>query len=361
VQRDTAREVDLTNMNALRHPPRARGRTLWILLAILAVICVIVLRPFISPLLWAAFVAYASWPLYRQVRRLCSGRESLAAFVMTALVTLVLVVPFVWLAILLTDEVSRAYQGLMAYRDAGTMGLPPLVRNLPWAGEVMQHAVDRYSADPVLIRTLLIDWAQRLHVELLEMASGIGRNAMKLLTMIVSIFFFYRDGEGVARQAARVIDRFFARRLAHYLETAGAMVKAALLGLLVTAVVQGAIAGIGFALFRVEAPVLLGLLTAVASIIPIVGTFLVWGPASLWLAATGHGWLALGLFMWGLVVVHPSDNILRPLLISTSTQLPFLLVMFGVVGGLAALGLVGLIIGPVVLAVATAVWHEWAD
>jgi predicted PurR-regulated permease PerM len=351
----------LTDKNALHPARRAPRRTLWILLAVLVVLCVLVLRPFLSPLLWAAIVAYASWPLYRHVRRLCRGRDSLAALSMTALVSLVLVVPFAWLAILLTDEVSRAYQGLMAYRDAGTMVLPPFVRDLPWAGDVMQHAVDRYSADPVLIRTLLIDWVQRLHVELLEMASGIGRNAIKLLTMIVSIFFFYRDGEGVARQADRVIDRFFAQRLARYMEAAGAMLKAALLGMLVTAVVQGAIAGIGFALFRMEAPVLLGLLTAVASIIPIVGTFLIWGPASLWLAATGHGWLALGLFAWGLVVVHPSDNILRPLLISTSTRLPFLLVMFGVVGGLAALGLVGLIIGPVVLAVATAVWHEWAD
>ena len=138
------------------------------------------------------------------------------------------------------------------------------------------------------------------------------------------------------------------------------MLKSAIFGLLVTAIAQGAIAGIGFALFRVEAPVLLGVLTAIASIIPVVGTFLIWGAASAWLAATGHLWLALGLFTWGVLIVHPTDNILRPLLISTSTQLPFLLVMFGVVGGLAAFGLVGLIIGPVVLAIATAVWREWA-
>ena len=138
------------------------------------------------------------------------------------------------------------------------------------------------------------------------------------------------------------------------------MLKAAVFGLLVTAIVQGALAGIGFALFRVDAPVLLGALTAIASIIPIVGTFLVWGSASVWLAVTGHLWLALGLFAWGLVVVHPADNILRPLLISTSTRLPFLLVMFGVIGGLAAFGLVGLIMGPVALAIATAVWREWA-
>jgi predicted PurR-regulated permease PerM len=334
---------------------------LWALLALLLVMCVLVLRPFLSPLLWAAILAYTSWPLYRRMRRLCRGRESIAALVMTSLVLLVIVVPLAWLALLLIDEVARAYQGLMAYRAAGTLVVPPFVHNLPWAGVAIQKAVNRYSADPELIRTLLIDWVQRLHVELLAMASVIGRNVLKLLTMVIAIYFFYRDGDELVREGARVIDRFFARRLARYLEAAGAMLKAALFGLLVTAVAQGALAGIGYAIFGVEAPVLLGVLTAIASIVPVVGTFLVWGSASAWLLATGHVWPALGLLAWGLVVVNPADNILRPLMISTSTRLPFLLVMLGVVGGLAALGLVGLIIGPVVLAVATAVWHEWAD
>jgi predicted PurR-regulated permease PerM len=131
--------------------------------------------------------------------------------------------------------------------------------------------------------------------------------------------------------------------------------------LLVTTIPQGAIAGAGFAVFHVEASVLLAMLTAVASIIPILGTFLIRGSASAWLVATGHVWAALGLFAWGVVLVHSADNILRPLPICTSTRLPFLLVMFGVIGGLAAFGLVGLTIGPVVLAIATAVWREWAD
>lgn len=350
----------MTDNKALEPLPRAGNGSLWALLAFLVVICAIVLRPFLTPLLWAAIVAYASWPLYRHVRRLCRGRESVAALLMTALVAFVLIVPLVWLAMQLTDEVARAYQGFLAYRAAGTLALPAFVRGIPWVGDVIQQAFDRYSADPLLIRSLLMDWAQRLHVELLALASGIGRNGIRLVLMIVSIFFLYRDGDAMAGQVARVVERFFAQRLVGYVGAAGAMLKAAIFGLLVTAVVQGAIAGVGFAVFHVEAPVLLGVLTAVASVIPLVGTFLVWGSASAWLATTGHLWAALGLFGWGVVLVHPADNILRPLLISTSTRLPFLLVMFGVVGGLAAFGLVGLIIGPVALAVATAVWREWA-
>ena len=351
----------MTDESGSQPVPRSPGGSLWALLAVLVVLCAIVLRPFLTPLLWAAIVAYASWPLFRHVRGLCRGRTSVAALLMTALVSIVLVVPLIGLAVLMTDEVARAYQSLVAYRAAGTMVLPAFVRGIPWFGDAIQQSFDRYLADPLLIRNVLMDWAQRLHVELLALASSIGRNAARLFLMLVSIFFFYRDGDEVAGQAARVIDRFFARRLVRYLDAAGTMLRAAIFGLLITAIVQGALAGIGFAVFRVQAPVLLGVLTAIASIIPIVGTFLIWGSASAWLALAGHVWMALGLFLWGVIVVHPADNILRPLLISTSTRLPFLLVMFGVVGGLAAFGLVGLIIGPVVLALATAVWREWAD
>jgi predicted PurR-regulated permease PerM len=107
--------------------------------------------------------------------------------------------------------------------------------------------------------------------------------------------------------------------------------------------------------------VLLGALTAAASIVPVVGTLLVMAPASLALFATGHLWPALGLIAWGTLLVHPVDNVLRPLLISNATKLPFLLVMFGVLGGLAAFGLIGVFIGPIALALAVAVWREWLE
>lgn len=128
-----------------------------------------------------------------------------------------------------------------------------------------------------------------------------------------------------------------------------------------TQLVQGAIAGIGYAVVGVDAPVLLGALTALASVVPVVGTFLVWGVVAAALMLTGHAWPGVALLVWGTVLVNPADNLLRPLLISNATQMPFLLVMFGVIGGLAAFGLVGLFVGPVALAVATAVWREWLN
>jgi predicted PurR-regulated permease PerM len=109
----------------------------------------------------------------------------------------------------------------------------------------------------------------------------------------------------------------------------------------------------------VRAPVLLGALTAVVSLAPLVGTSLVWGPICIWLLMSDHPWPALALLAWGVILVHPIDNVIRPLVISNVTHIPFLLVMFGVLGGLAAFGLIGLFLGPVILALGYAVWQEW--
>jgi len=233
------------------------------LLALVATLCAAVLRPFAIPLIWAAIVAYTSWPLYRRLRSLCRDRDSLAALVMTVLVALVIVVPLTWLVLLLTDEVASVYRAMIAFRAAGSMTIPPFIQAIPWLSESIQETLDRYLAEPILIRSLIVDWAQSLHSELLAVAGGVGRNAAKLLLSIVSVFFFYRDGEVLVKQAARVLERFFPDRLNRYLNAAGAMLKAVIFGLLVTAMVQGAIAGIGFVVFGVEAPVLLGMLTAI--------------------------------------------------------------------------------------------------
>ena len=119
---------------------------------------------------------------------------------------------------------------------------------------------------------------------------------------------------------------------------------------------------------RLEAPrladsptsVLFGALTGILSVVPMVGTGVVWGSLSIYLAVTGHIWKAVILAIWGLVLVHPTDNILRPLLISNATRVPFLLVMFGVFGGMAAFGLVRALVGPIILAMGLAAWREWA-
>jgi predicted PurR-regulated permease PerM len=173
------------------------------------------------------------------------------------------------------------------------------------------------------------------------------------------LFFFYRDGETIATQADQVIEGFFADRLNPYVVTAGKMTRAVVYGLLITAITQGVLAGIGYWVVGLAAPVLLGALTGILSIVPLVGTAIVWVPVGLYLLSVGLVWKGILMLTWGAVLVHPADQVLRPILISNATRVPFLIVMFGALGGLEAFGLFGLFTGPVVLAIAMAIWREW--
>ncbi|MEA3276350.1 MAG: AI-2E family transporter, partial [Pseudomonadota bacterium] len=127
-----------------------------------------------------------------------------------------------------------------------------------------------------------------------------------------------------------------------------------------TALAQGALAGLGYWVAGAGAPVLLGALTALLALVPF-GAPLVWGSVGVWLLLTDAFWPGVGVLLWGALVVSMIDNLVRPLAISSSTRIPFLAVFIGVLGGLQAFGLVGLFIGPVILAVMLAVWREWLE
>ena len=188
-----------------------------------------------------------------------------------------------------------------------------------------------------------------------------GRGVGKLLIVMLTLFFFYRDGEYIRRQCRLVVTKLFDDRLDTYVNTAGAMTRAVLYGFLITAFAQGLIAGVGYAILGLHGSVLLGAMTGILSVVPLLGTALVWGPLGAYLLITGHIWKGIILLMWGLLLVHPTDNVLRPLLISNATHVPFIIVMFGVIGGVAATGLVGVFVGPIVLALGLAIWRGWVS
>jgi predicted PurR-regulated permease PerM len=134
--------------------------------------------------------------------------------------------------------------------------------------------------------------------------------------------------------------------------------QAVLYGLILTALLQGTLAGLGYWAAGIRAPVLLGVVTVILALIPF-GAPLVWGSVCIWLLLVGETWAGAGLALWGMLVVSQIDNLLRPLVISSVTRIPYLLVLFGVLGGISAFGLIGLFLGPITIAVLLAVWREW--
>jgi predicted PurR-regulated permease PerM len=206
----------------------------------------------------------------------------------------------------------------------------------------------------------LIQWMKPWVDQSLRLLGDIGLTAFKFAFALLTAFFLYRDGEDLLQQFGRLLHGLLGARADAYLHAVGGTIRAVLYGLVLTALAQGALAGLGYWAAGVHAPAILGVLTVIFALIPF-GTPLVWGAVSLWLLASGDTLAAAGLAAWGALVVSQIDNLLRPMVISSATRIPYILVLFGVLGGIAAFGLVGLFLGPIVIAVMLAVWREWSE
>jgi predicted PurR-regulated permease PerM len=327
------------------------------LLAVLVILGFQVLEPFIVPIVWAAILGYVSWPAYQWVLGRCRGRTIIASLIMTIAITAAVIVPLAWLIVIMRVEVVRAYQALHTLLANGTQ-LPPALLRLPWIGDQLTDLSARMAEDPHTLGTELHDWAERSFSGIALVLGGVGKNVVKLFFAVLSLFFVYRDGQRFASQFARVLEQVLGPRVHNYLQAIGPTVKAVVYGLVLAAVAQGVLAGLGYWAAGVGAPVFLAILTIVCGLLPFVVPIL-WGSVGFWLIATGHMAAGIGLLVWGTLVVSWIDNIVRPFVISRETRIPFLLVMFGVIGGVAAFGLVGLFIGPVILAMLIAIWREW--
>jgi predicted PurR-regulated permease PerM len=191
------------------------------------------------------------------------------------------------------------------------------------------------------------------------MVGDFGLNALRLGIALLTSFFLFREGDRLLEQLRGIMHGLLGNRVQAYFEAVGDTTRAVVYGLLLAALAQGLLAGLGYWVAGVRAPVFWGAATAVVALIPF-GAPVVWGSIGVWLLLKGQVSAGVGLLLWGALAVSWIDNLVRPLVISGVAKIPFLLVLFGVLGGLAAFGLIGLFVGPVILAVLLALWREWA-
>jgi predicted PurR-regulated permease PerM len=307
---------------------------------------------FIAPLAWAALLAFIFYPLYTRLTRWLQGRNGLAAFLLTTGVILAVMVPTVFVIILLANESAALYQRSTEFFN----------------GPGMREAVDRLRASTParawgLWSRVLQDW----NVDLADMAAK-GTNAVSsflvsqaadilknVAAFIIdfflttfTLFFFFRDGArmvGGIRDLLPMEPEHKDLVLQRLHETLSAVVQ----GTLITAAAQGALAGVGFAALGVPFAVFLGCASAFASLLPFGAPF-VWGAVAIYLGAIGFIARAIILIAWGILVVGTIDNFVRPLLIGGSTEIPTILLFFGILGGLQAYGFLGVFLAPVVIA-----------
>jgi predicted PurR-regulated permease PerM len=331
-----------------------------VLLIGLVVLAFRIVQPFLAAIAWALILCYVTWPAYVRLRSAVGNRHNIAALLMTALLGSALVVPLAWLVLLLEGELINLYDALAAKIALGPIVLPESVRELPMIGDELQHIVDRFGDSPEALNAEAARLAGEWRDEITGIVGGVGKNMAKFGFALLTAFFVYRDGEALLAQVTAGMRMLVGDRESDYVDAAGATTRAVVFGIVLTALAQGFLAGIGYWIFGAPSPIFLAAITTLVALIPF-GTPFAWGLVALWMIINGDFWGGVGLAMWGTFLVSWVDNIIRPMVISSATRIPFIIVMFGVLGGLASFGMVGLFIGPVVLAVLLAVWREWMD
>ncbi len=318
-----------------------------------------IIKYFIVPVLWACIIAYMTWPIYKRFQRFCGeNRPTLSASLMSLMLVLVVGLPFTFAIFLLQHEGRTLFFDIQRQLASGHLTVPDLIRDLPIVGKEISRVVNEVNSNPSSLFSNISVWIQG-HLNYGKFVLGeITRNLVKLGFAIMSLFFFYRDGQTIVHQVSKALEKMIGPRIQHYVDTISETTRAVVYGVGLTAVAQAILAGVSYYFAGVPNPMVMTIMTFLMALIPF-GPPLAYGAVSLWLFSQGQTVEAIGVMVWGVCIVSTADNVIRPLVISGATQIPFLLIMFGVLGGLASFGLVGLFIGPVILAVLLAIWREW--
>lgn len=314
---------------------------LGLMVALLGAAVAVVLAPFLVSMLWAGILAFATWPLYLRLLRVAGNRAWLIALGMTLLMSAVVVLPTLWLFFLLQQDAGTLADHLAAEMTAGRLRPPAFVASLPLVGRDLAAWLQAMLSEPTRWQTEIKSLIGKLDTETWALVGGVGKNLVKLGFALFTLFFVYLHGHSLLEQARTVLKGLLGERTQGYVDAVANTTRAVVYGIVLTAIVQGAVAGLGYWVAGLPAPATLAAVTVLIALIPF-GTPLVWGTAGLWLLFTGQTTAGIGLLLWGLLVVSWVDNVVRPMLLSRGSNVPFILALFGVLGGLAAFGLVGL-------------------
>jgi predicted PurR-regulated permease PerM len=326
-------------------------------LALLGYALLRIFRPFLGPILWAFLLAFLLFPLNQRLRARVKGRRWLAALLLTLAVTLVIVIPVVVGAVAFARQAVELGQGVSRWASEHRIGGVEDILKLPLIGSTITWLEKDAALDAAQVQAWLVEAAQAAVQFLLVHSRDFLLGALGLfgdltLTLFV-LFFFFRDGDDTARRIRGLIP-LNPRRKAQLDRRLQDVTRAVVFGTVVTALVQGLLLGIGFWITGLPSPVVFGVVGTISSFVPLVGTTLVWLPAAIYLFAKGVLWKAIFMAAWGALVVGSADNFLRPFLVSGKAEIGTLTVFFGVLGGLATFGMIGLFLGPVILALALA-------
>jgi predicted PurR-regulated permease PerM len=315
---------------------------------------------FLEPVFWAIVLAILFGPMHERIVRAVGGRRSLGAVFSLLAVTLLVIVPLVGVGAAVTAEATTLYRRIASGEIDVAAPLHTAEQWLPRVNDFLEGI----QIDLDRVREGLENAAVSVSQFVASQAIVVGQGALSVLVLfaltLYLLFFFFRDGDRIIEMLIRAMplgDPRERRLFSRFAQVARATVK----GTLVVGIIQGTLGGLAFWILGLSGPVLWGVVMTVLSLLPAVGSVLVWGPAAIYLLATGAVVKGIVLIVLGGLIIGTIDNVLRPLLVGRDTHMPDYLILLSTLGGLVLFGLSGFVIGPVIAALFITVWEMFTE
>ncbi|UTH73940.1 AI-2E family transporter [Chromobacterium sp. IIBBL 290-4] len=330
------------------------------ILALLVVSCLKVLQPFLGALTWAAIIAISVWPLYGKLKLRLRGRHKLAALLVVLGLSCALAIPIGLMALTLADtlpHLANLAHDLTSFRLPDP---PAWLSNFPLAGESLRNLWLSTQADLPGFFDKVRPAVQKAGLWLLSGGANLGLSLLEIVLAIVVAGLLLINGDKLWDLVERIVVRLGGETAGDLPEVIARTIRSVTTGVVGTALAQTILCVVGLLIAGVPGALVLGFVCFVIAVAQ-MPTLIVWLPAALWVFYTGHTGLAVFLTVWGFLLINTIDNFLKPLLISQGAQMPLSVIFLGVIGGLIAWGVIGLFIGPTLLAVALTMLRHWLE
>lgn len=329
------------------------------IIALLIVGSIVIVFPFLRAMLWAMVFSVTVWPFFLKVERLFGGRSGLAAVVPTLLIALIFFLPLIFAGSQLVTQAPEALDYAQALVEKGMGDPPQWFQKIPWVGERLEMVWrDIGGYTPKLI-ALAKPYLKTLLGSLVSAGAGMAKVVLTAVLSLLLLFFLLKEGHAVRQSLETMAFKLSGDKGRQLLRVAGATMRAVVVGILVTAMVQGVLSFLGLWIAGVPNPLFLATAAGLFALVPIGLIQAILLPVAGWLLFRGETAWGIFFFIWSFFVVGNIDQFLRPILISRGANVPFLVILLGVLGGLATGGFIGLFVGATVLAVFFTMLREW--
>jgi predicted PurR-regulated permease PerM len=338
-------------------PPVLKDRAFLLLLILVSIAFAWILWPLYGAILWGTILAIVSAPLYRRLRGRFGGRRTAAALVTLVLVVVIVILPLSVIGALLVEQVTEVYTRVKSGELNPAQHFERIVHTLPgWAVELLERFdLTELTAVQHRFSEGLLRGSQFFATQALSVGQRTFDVVVSFFVMLYLFFFLVRDGDDLVRRirAAVPLSAEHQRALG---ENFTLVIRATVKGTVVVALAQGMLGGLMFWVLGIRGALLWGVVMALLSLLPGIGTAIVWVPVAVYFLVTGAVWSGLLLVGYGVLVIGLVDNVLRPVLVGKDTRMPDYVVLIATLGGLAVFGANGIVAGPIIAALFLAAW-----